>query len=91
MDNPKPPVQKRTHTITIENRSKAFLTGVNKVISSNESSLLLETSEGGLSVQGANLKISKYDMEAGTLSFEGSVNGLKYSAAKEPVLKKLFR
>lgn len=91
MDNTKPMIPKREHSIKIENRNKAFLTGIDKVISSNDNTILLETSEGGLSINGMGLKINKFDADAGEMTFEGTVNKLGYSAAKVPMLKKIFK
>ena len=67
------------------------MTGVDKVISSNENCILLETSEGGLTVSGSGLKINKFDAESGQLTFEGTVNKMQYSAAKLPLAKRIFK
>lgn len=82
---------KKPHTFTLENRKRALMTGVIKVISSNETCLLLETSDGGLSVVGEGLKINKFDVDSGQLTFEGVVNKMQYSAAKAPLLKRIFK
>ena len=82
---------RKPHTLNIENREKGFLTGVEKVVSSNETTLLLETSAGGLQIAGSGLKINKFDMDSGTLVFEGTVTGIRYAAAKVPLLKRIFR
>ena len=81
---------KRPHTLNIENRTKGFITGVIKVISSNETQLLLETTAGGLTILGSALKINKFNADDGVLSFEGAVNSFKYTAAKVPLLKRMF-
>ncbi len=82
---------KKPHSITLENRKRAIMTGVEKVISSNENCIMLETSEGGLTIAGTGLKINKYDVESGQLTFEGVVNKMQYSAAKAPLLKRIFK
>lgn len=84
-------VSKKPHSITLENRKRALMTGVDKVISSNENCILLETSEGGLTVSGSGLKINKFDAESGQLTFEGTVNKMQYSAAKLPLAKRIFK
>jgi len=83
-------LNKRNHVVNIDNRAKGNITGVDKVISSNTTQLLLETSNGGLTVLGSELKILKFNADEGYLSFEGTVNSLKYSAAKVPFFKKIF-
>ena len=83
-------ISKKPHTLNIENRAKGFVTGVTKVISSNDSLLTLETGAGGLAIMGSGLKIHKFNAEDGTLTLEGTVNSVKYSAAKVPFLKRVF-
>lgn len=83
--------EKKPHSISIENRSRAALTGVEKVISSNENCIMLLTSNGELGIFGTNLKINKFDNVSGQLSFEGTVNRLQYSAGKEKLLKRIFK
>jgi len=80
----------KPHALTLENREKRTASGVVKVIGANDTSLTLETSQGGLSITGSGIKIAKYDVETGMLAFEGSVAGVKYSGAKVPLLKRMF-
>jgi sporulation protein YabP len=87
---PEPEKPKKPHTLTIDGRDKGMLTGVEKVISSNETGLVLETGAGGLTITGAGLKINKFDMDSGALVFEGTVNSVRYSTAKIPFLKRIF-
>ena len=83
---------KKPHVITIENREKGQLSGVAKVLSANETALLLETGAGKLALAGAGIKITKYDVETGVLTFEGTVTSVKYSGAgvKPPLLRRMF-
>ena len=85
-----PEKPKKPHALNLENRSKGFLTGVEKVSSSNETAIVLETSSGGMTLTGTGLKINKFDNDTGTLSFEGSVSSVRYSAAKLPFFKRIF-
>jgi hypothetical protein len=65
------------------------------VISSDEYSLVLHTTAGGLQLSGKNLKINKYNQEDGHLSFDGQLDSCKYAALKggeqKGMLKKLFK
>jgi len=81
---------KRNHVINLDNREKGNITGVIKVISSNNVQLLLETSAGGLTIMGNELKILKFNADEGYLSFEGTINSVKYSAPKVSFIKKIF-
>jgi sporulation protein YabP len=81
----------RPHTVNMENCAKGYITGVGKVISSNENAVALETSMGGLILSGNGLKINKFDADTGTLSFEGAVAQLKYQSAKVSFWKRIFK
>jgi len=81
---------RRAHSINIENRERGLVTGVEKVVSSSDTALTLETTCGGLVISGSGLKINKFDIESGALSFEGVTNNIKYSASKVPLLKRMF-
>lgn len=91
MENIKQAPLKKPHSIDLSNRKNGAITGVEKVISSCDTCLALATCEGGLTIAGANLKINKFNVDDGTLSFEGEINSLKYNAAKVPVLKRIFK
>lgn len=82
---------KKQHTLEITSRNSGSLTGIEKVVSSCDTALVLVTSEGGLSIAGTGLKINRFNVDEGTLSFAGTVNSIKYSAAKVPMLKRIFK
>ena len=82
---------KKPHSFEVDNRNKCSMTGIEKVISSSETSINIISSCGGMEISGKQLKISKYDMEDGTLCFEGEIDCIKYSAPKVPLLKRLFK
>ncbi|MCI8413608.1 MAG: hypothetical protein HFE47_05910 [Clostridia bacterium] len=79
------------HELCVSCREKGSLTGIEKVISSCETSLNLVTSCGNLVIGGEKLKIIKFNAGDGTLEFEGNVSSLKYSGAKQPLIKRIFK
>lgn len=81
----------RSHELHISCREKGNLTGIEKVISSCDTALNLISACGNLTVSGEKLKIIKFNASDGTLEFEGSVSAIKYSGAKQPLLKRLFK
>jgi len=85
-----PPVM-RPHTISIDNRKRAHLTGVTKVVSATTTRLSLETALGGLVIEGIDLNIGKYSDTEGTLGFEGNVSGLRYTKGATSLVKKIFK
>lgn len=85
------PKIKKIHSITIDSRRKGLVSGVDKVVSSCDTTIVLITSDGGLTIIGKELKINKFSIDDGALSFEGTIDTLKYTAAKTPLLKRLFK
>lgn len=81
----------RSHELKITGRNKGILTGIEKVISSCETALCLVSSCGNLNIAGEKLKIIKFNADDGTLDFEGTVNSMKYSGARTPLLKRIFK
>ncbi|MCL2599381.1 MAG: sporulation protein YabP [Firmicutes bacterium] len=83
----------KNHSLSIENRKNGLVSGVEKVVSSNEKVLQLITSQGGLLISGNGFKIKRFSIEDGELSFEGEVDSFKYLAMGNGsgVLKKIFR
>ena len=81
----------RPHTVSIDNRKRAHLTGVTKVISANNSRISLDTSMGGLVIEGTDLAIGRYSDTEGTLGFEGNVSGFKYTKSPTSFVKKIFK
>jgi len=83
-------IYSKPHAFSLENREKGAVTGVSKVIAASDSALSLETGQGGLTIAGSGIKIEKYDVETGALTFSGAVSSIKYTGAKVPLLKRIF-
>lgn len=81
----------KPHNVKIEGRAGGTVTGVKKLVSATPNAISLDTFAGGLTVSGAGLKLDRYDEAEGTLAFSGSVNAVKYEAAKTPLLKRIFK
>ena len=73
----------RAHSITLCDRKKLSLTGVEDVDCFNEQIVVLRTSQGTLTVAGAGLNISQLSLEAGKVELEGEVDALEYSGGKK--------
>ena len=82
------------HAVSLDDRRKAIISGVEDVDSFNEQMVILATTEGKLTITGSNLNISKLNLEEGALVVEGEVSALEYSGrSKEArgVLGRLFK
>lgn len=84
-------VNKKSHSICLENREKVVATGVEKVVSSAENCVKIITSCGAAEIVGRGLKINRYDVEDGRLELNGEADSVKYSVAKPPLLKRIFK
>lgn len=82
------------HKLTMENREKLFLSGVEDVDSFDENEIQVYTSEGLLMIKGNDLHISRLNVEDGELMVEGEVDTLAYSNVEQSrggFFGKLFR
>ncbi len=68
-----------TQTITLQDRRDLCVTGVNDVVRFEEESILLDTVQGLLEVDGAELRIAKLDPEKKEIRLHGTVSALFYT------------
>ena len=81
------------HSLTLTDRKRLSLTGVEDVDCFNEQIVVLRTPLGTLSVAGAGLNISQLNLESGRVDIDGEVEALEYSGGKRGggLLGRLFR
>lgn len=72
------PSPAKTHSISMENRTKLNVTGVEDVESFDENAIIMNTSQGDLIVRGTGLHIGRISLDVGQLSVEGSISELSY-------------
>ena len=83
-----------SHALTLVDRKKLSLTGVEDVDCFNEQLVVLRTALGTLTVAGAGLNLSRLSLEDGRAEIDGEVDALEYSgvkAKKAGLLGRLFR
>ncbi len=88
--------EKVIQTLTLENRERLGITGVEKVENFNDENVVLATNKGKLNIKGKNISISKLNVEEGKIFVNGKIDSLLYSensSEKEKVgfIKKIFR
>ncbi len=76
-DEKLPPAAK-AHGISLEDRRKLDVTGVEDVESFDENLIVMNTGSGDLIVRGSGLHIEKISLDIGQLSVEGSISELSY-------------
>jgi sporulation protein YabP len=73
---------KNGHNLTLDDRARAVMTGVEDVECFNEELAVVTTTMGAVTVTGANLRVSKLDLSEGRISIEGRIDSLEYGAVK---------
>ena len=82
--------------ISLENRKRLILTGVEEVISFDDEKILLNTKLGFLTIKGSELKMNKLDVKNGDVIIVGEISSMVYSSKevkkeKESIISKLFK
>ena len=73
-----------SHKLVMQNRQNISVTGVLDVIAFDLKEILLETSQGMLTIKGNDLHINRLSVEKGDLDVEGKVDALLYSDVMSP-------
>ncbi|OLS03007.1 sporulation protein YabP [Tissierella creatinophila] len=84
----------KPQNITLQDRERLNITGVNNVDSYNDTTIILSTIKGGLNIKGENLNISKLNLDDGSLKISGTINSLTYiskEGAPKNLLERLFK
>ena len=82
------------HNIIMENRRKLTITGVMDIDSFDETTVIVFTDLGELTIKGASLHINKIDVDTGDLLMEGDVEQIYYTdnrPQKGGFFSKVFR
>ena len=78
------------HDVLIKSRQRMEMTGISDVSSFDDAEIVVQTGNSGVSIEGENLKIEKFNSENGELVLNGSINGLFYYSKKAAKKKKNF-
>ena len=70
------------HTLSMENREKAALTGIAEVLAFDENQVILRTDGGEIAMTGENLHVTKLMLDDGQLVVEGRIDGVFYTQKK---------
>lgn len=69
----------RAHTLALENRQKATLTGVGEVLAFDENQVILMTDSGEVALTGEGLHVTRLMLEEGQLTVEGRLDSIFYT------------
>ena len=72
------PTEKQ-HTLILENRKHAALTGISEVLAFDENQVVLLTDSGEIALTGEGLHVTKLMLEEGQLTVDGKLDGIFYT------------
>ena len=68
----------KPHSISMDDRCRLSVTGVDDVESFDEATVVMNTSQGNLIVRGSGLHIGKISLDVGEIKVEGMITDLSY-------------
>jgi len=78
--------------LSLVDRKVLTITGVEKMISVKPDLLQISTNFGTMQIIGANMEVSKLDLEDKVLEVKGLISQIKYLDDKKlPLLKRIFK
>lgn len=78
--------------VFIDNRKKITLTGVEKIISANETQIMGKVNKLSFVISGTDLTVSKLDVESGQMEASGNITGFKYTDGQvKGFFRRIFR
>ena len=72
-----------SHSLCMEGRTKAVITGVEDVDCFSGDMAVVITNMGEMTISGAGLKVARLDIQAGEVEIEGQIDGIDYGAVKK--------
>ena len=73
----------KMHSLHLENRKSAALTGVMEVLAFDENQVILRTENGEVALTGENLHVTKLMQEEGRLMVEGKIESFFYTTPRK--------
>ena len=71
------------HKLTLNERKQLTMSGVTEVVSFEETSVVLQTGLGRLTVQGQGLKLKTLSPEGGQVAVDGQISALIYEEPRD--------
>ena len=81
---------RKEHEIKIIKRKEMSISGVEEVISFDEESVRLMSSEGEIYIEGEDIKIGVLDTDRGLVTLSGKINGVYYVSEDKGTKKGFF-
>ncbi len=72
------PEKPKNQTLLLKDRHRLELDSVSDVVSFDEGAVILHTALGTVHIEGAELHITRLDLEKGAVALEGKINAFYY-------------
>ena len=72
----------KPHSIALEDRQHAAVTGVTGLTSCSDQMVVLDTEEGALTLLGEGLHVGQLNLADGRLNVDGDIRALEYDARR---------
>ncbi|MBO4940695.1 MAG: sporulation protein YabP [Clostridia bacterium] len=83
------------HNVTMEERRNMTVSGVEDVDSFDEDKIVAYTTEGVMTIKGAEMRINRLNVEKGEMEIEGEIDSIEYAeghkSEKGSFFGKIFR
>lgn len=80
------------HCISLEDRSRMTVTGVEDVDCFSEDMAVITTAMGAITVSGSGLKVARLDLVSGEVALEGRIDTIEYGVVRKTgMLARIFR
>ena len=80
------------HSLCIDGRSRAMITGVQDVECFSGEMAVVTTALGDMTVCGSGLKVARLDIQAGEVEIEGQIDAVDYGAVRRGgLLSRIFK
>lgn len=89
MQESKGKAEPRPHVLTIEEKKRVTVTGVESVTAFSPQQISLALDNGRMTITGNNFRVTAFSKANGTFSADGAVTGVKYGSLSG--IKRLFR
>lgn len=73
----------KRHELCLVSRNELSVCGITDVLSFDDTTIMLDTVMGKLTVDGSELHIKSLDVEQGSISVDGKISGLNYADEAE--------
>ena len=87
-------IKPRPHTVSIDGRASARISGITEVISYDDNSVVACCDLGEIEISGTGIKIKSFDVSDGLMCIDGSIDSVRYlagSAKKSGFFERIFK